>query len=187
MARRKRANSLLNDSLFATVLAIVIALIFVPWVWRIVFGLAAIIGITIYLYYFRRKLQRLRSSGLFEIDRMDGAAFEEKLWLVFRDLGYLVQSTPYRGDWGADLIVTKDGVRTVVQAKRYSKPVGLKAVQEAVTARAKYNCTHSLVVTNNFFTAQARELAFHNGTELWDRERLLKELANSGTIATERT
>jgi restriction system protein len=91
-------------------------------------------------------------------------------------LGYSVQATPVSGDWGADLILTRDGERTVVQAKRYTKSVGLEAVQEAVTARAKYHCSRSIVVTNSTFTRQARELAFANGTELWDREKLTKEL-----------
>lgn len=176
MARRKRSDSLLNDSLFALILVAAIVVLLSPWVWRIVIGLGAVVGTAIYLLIYFRRIKRLRASGLLEIDRMNGAAFEQKLWLVFRDLGYSVQATPARGDWGADLIVSKDDVRTVVQAKRYSKPVGLKAIQEAVAARAKYNCTHSIVVTNNFYTAQARELAFHNGTELWDRDRLLKEL-----------
>ncbi|QQG49660.1 MAG: restriction endonuclease [Candidatus Berkelbacteria bacterium] len=176
MARRKSSKSLLNDSLFAAILAVVIVLLVVPWIWKIVIGIAALICAALYVYLFRQRMERLRASGMLEIDRMDGEAFEQKLWLVFQDLGYAVQATPYRGDWGADLIVVKDDIRTVVQAKRYSKPVGLKAVQEAVTARAKYNCTHSIVVTNNFFTAQARELAFHNGTELWDRDKLVEML-----------
>lgn len=176
MARRKRSNSLVNDSSLMAVLVLVVILIVVPWIWKAVIVLVGLIGIALYLYFYRQKLERLRASGMLEIDRMDGAAFEEKLWLVFRDLGYSVQATPRSGDWGADLIVSKDGIRTVVQAKRYSKPVGLTAVQEAVTARAKYNCTHSIIVTNNFFTRQARDLAFHNETELWDRDRLLGEL-----------
>jgi len=179
MARRKRtspADSLLKDSLFVAILVVVIALILLPLVWKIIFIGVLAIGLVIYLLLYRQKLRKLRATGIHEIDIMDGKAFEERLWLLFKDLGYAVQATQYRGDWGADLIIAKDGIRTIVQAKRYSKPVGLKAVQEAVTARAKYGCTHSLVVTNNVFTNQAHVLAHANGTELWDRSRLLKEL-----------
>ena len=37
---------------------------------------------------------------------------------------------PPSGDYGADLVLDNKKGRTVVQAKRYSKPVGVKAVQE---------------------------------------------------------
>lgn len=177
MARRRRSKKYSADELvFSAVVVIALSLLILPFVWKIVISLTLVAGIGVYIMVFRRRIARLRSSGMLEIDRMSGAEFEERLWLIFRDLGYTVQATPKSGDWGADLVLTKDGVRTVVQAKRYSKPVGLSAVQEAVTARAKYNCTRSIVVTNNFFTRQAQDLAFPNQTELWDRDRLTKEL-----------
>ena len=48
------------------------------------------------------------------------------------------------GDFGADL----DNY-IVVQAKRYSKKVGVKAVQEVVAAKAHYGCREGIVVTSN--------------------------------------
>lgn len=178
MARRKRLpkNALSNDPLLMAIAVLVVLIIVAPIVWKVVMSFILIFGVAVYLYIYKRQLDRIRATGIFDIDEMDGVAFEKRLWLLFQSLGYKVETTPTRGDWGADLILTKDNLRTVVQAKRYSKPVGLSAVQEAVTARAKYNCAKALVVTNNTFTAQARELAFHNSTELWDRDRLIQEL-----------
>ncbi len=179
MTRKKRlkhSNSLLSDSWLVLAIIVAIVLITVALIWKILIITLGMLIAAVYIIRHQLRLKRLRATGIDQIDRMDGEAFEKRLWLLFQDLGYSVQATPYRGDWGADLVISKDGVRTVVQAKRYSKPVGLQAIQEAVTARAKYNCSHSLVVTNSTFTAQARELAYHNQTELWDREKLLKEL-----------
>ena len=122
------------------------------------------------------KTRWLRRAGLPEIDQMDGRDFEEKLALLFERKGYRVERTPYVGDWGADLIVASDGRRTAVQVKRWKKRVGPHAVQEAVAAKAKYNCQEALVVTNSYFTVAARELAKANGVELWNRERLAREL-----------
>ena len=49
--------------------------------------------------------------------------------------GWTVADTPASGDFGADLIAEKDGKRIAIQAKRYSKPVGNKAVNEALGGR----------------------------------------------------
>ncbi len=117
---------------------------------------------------------RLARSGIRKIDRMDGATFEAYLETLFKRLGYRVQRTRASGDFGADLVVEREGVRTAVQAKRYGKPVGVGAVQEAVAAKGKYACTEALVVTNSTFTRPAVELAVANAVELWDREELIR-------------
>lgn len=119
---------------------------------------------------------RLFKSGIDEIDHMDGLRFEKYLEVLFEKLGYKVERTQYVGDYGADLITTKDGVRTVIQAKRYKSKVGIKAVQEAVAAKGKYKCTKAMAVTNSFYTRQAIELAWANNVELWNREHLIKAL-----------
>lgn len=120
-----------------------------------------------------RRQRRLAKAGIGDIDRMDGITFECYLETLFRTLGYQAQRTRASGDFGADLIITKGGVRTIVQAKRYSKNAGVKAVQEVVAAQKMYNGAHAMVVTNNGYTKQAQRLAQANSVELWDRERLV--------------
>lgn len=121
----------------------------------------------------------LSRSGIAEIDVMDGRTFEHRLGVLFRALGYRVEQTRYRGDYGADLVVAKDGVRTVVQAKRWTKTVGIKAVQEAHASAAMYRCTRSMVVTNRYYSRSAKELARLNNVTLWDRDDLVRALANA--------
>lgn len=116
---------------------------------------------------------RLLVAGLADIDRMDGQMFEKYLEVLFRRLGYRVVRTPYCGDWGADLVIEKDGHRSVVQAKRHKGRVGVKAVQEALGAKSMYDCQHAIVVTNSTYTNQAMELARKAEVELWDRDRLI--------------
>ncbi|MFK9092798.1 restriction endonuclease [Bacillus salipaludis] len=43
--------------------------------------------------------------------------------------------TSVTGDYGADLVLSTTDKKIVVQAKRYNKKVGLKAVQEIVSAK----------------------------------------------------
>ena len=81
------------------------------------------------------------------------------------------------GDFGADLVITKGGVRTAVQAKQRSRgSVPIKAVQEVVGSLPHYRCQRGLVVTNQRFTAAARQLAKEHGVELWDREVLINRI-----------
>src|SRR5207302_3043517 len=80
------------------------------------------------------------------------------------------------GDYGADLIVSKGKHHTAVQAKRWSKKVGVKAVQEAVASKGMYGCDSALVVANREFTQQAQRLAHANEVELWGRAVLAEKL-----------
>ncbi len=143
-------------------------------IWLLVLALALRYGLP-WLFAHQKK-KRLAASGIADIDTMDGKAFEEYLEVLFGKLGYKVERTRYVGDYGADLITQKDGVKTVIQAKRYGKAVGIKAVQEAVAAKGMYGCTEAMVVTNSRFTQAAKELARANRVTLWDRDRLVDTL-----------
>jgi restriction system protein len=54
--------------------------------------------------------------------------------------------------------------------------VGIAAVQEVVAAKAHYGANRAMVVTNAHFTQAAVTLANSNDVDLWDRDRLAKEL-----------
>ncbi|KOP64379.1 hypothetical protein AMS62_03220 [Bacillus sp. FJAT-18019] len=138
------------------------------------FGVLAVIILMISIYH--KRAERLKRSGIGEIDKMDGVQFERYLGHLFRFQGYKVEVTKAAGDFGADLVIIKDGKKIVVQAKRYKKNVGLKAVQEVQGARAHYGATDAWVVTNSNYTQQAYELAKSNGVRLIDREELVEML-----------
>jgi len=131
-----------------------------------------IVVVIFYRSYVKNK--KLKLSGISEIDKMDGFQFEYYLSLVFKGLGYKSKVTKSRGDFGADLVLTKDSQKVVVQAKRYSKKVGIKAIQEINTSRNYYGAEHAWVVSNNYFTKPAQVLAEKNQVHLVDREELMK-------------
>jgi restriction system protein len=125
---------------------------------------------------------------LAQIDAMDGYQFEKCMQDVYKRLGYSVHHTPLSGDQGADLIITSnERVRTAVQVKRYSKKVSNKAVQEVVAAKAIHRCTRGIVVTNNYFTASARQLANANDIDLVDRDGLRNLIQNISTYQVQQT
>lgn len=122
------------------------------------------------------ELHMYSKAGLPEIDRMTGRQFEEWLARFFRSRGYEVTLTPEQGDYGADLILRKGPVRTVVQAKRWGGKVGVSAIQEITAAKGYYGANGAMVVTNSFFTKEAIELARRNNVVLWDRNKLTDEI-----------
>ena len=109
--------------------------------------------------------------GIDRVDSMDGKAFECYLGVLFRQLGYSVDTTPHH-DRGANLIVTRDGVRTAVQAKRGIGHVGVEAVHAVLASMRQYGCARAIVVTNSGCARPAVQLARENDVELWDRRKL---------------
>lgn len=109
-----------------------------------------------------------------DIDMMSGSEFEEFICYLFKKMGYSVNLTPSTGDQGIDLIAVKNGLRIGIQTKCYSNSVSNKAIQEVVAGVKHYNLSKAIVITNNYFTKSAIELALSNEVVLWDRS-ILKE------------
>ena len=121
----------------------------------------------------------IRCSGIDEIDEMDGFLFEQRVAALYSQLGYSTTVTQASGDFGADVLMERDGIKTVVQVKRYSSPVGLEAVQQAAASKTHYGASHAMVLSNSTYTDAAKTLAFSNGVELVDRYELIKLLAKT--------
>lgn len=135
----------------------------------------------------KRWLKRMRESNIEDIDIMGGVEFENYLYTLFSDMGYRVETTKASGDYGADLILKRGGEKIVIQAKRYSKKVGVNAIREAYTAKTYYRCTQSWVVTNNYFTRNAIELARETNVVLIDRELLMDFIIENKNNLQEKT
>lgn len=118
----------------------------------------------------------LLSSDISQIDIMEGYEFENYLKTLFFYDGYITSLTTKSKDYGADIIMTDEQTKqkVVVQAKRYNKTVGAKAVQEIVGAIKHYQADYAMVVTNSHFSYQAETLAKENGVRLVDREELIE-------------
>lgn len=143
-----------------------------------IFSLIAIVlggGFYAWLMY-KQRLRRkaLRALQISHIDTMTGEEFEEYVAELLRFQGYKTRMTPRSGDYGVDIVAIKDGIKTAVQIKRYTKKLDQKPIREAVTGMAvrQYGCTKAMVVTNSTFTKAAIFLAAESKCELVDREKL---------------
>ena len=116
--------------------------------------------------------QRFGAAQAAELDQLSGVEFEEFLAGLFRAQGYAAELTPTSGDYGADLILSKDGQRIAVQAKRYVGSVGVAAVQEALSGQAYYQCHTAWVISTGAFTPNALELAQKSGVKMIGRSEI---------------
>ncbi|WP_019156961.1 restriction endonuclease [Robertmurraya massiliosenegalensis] len=123
-----------------------------------------------------QKGRKLVQSGIHDIDTMDGFQFEHYLVELFKKYNYKAVRTPDSGDYGADLLLNKDGQKIVVQAKRYKKNVGIKAVQEVLGAKLFYKADEAWVVANSDYTKAATKLAGESDVRLIARNELINML-----------
>lgn len=113
---------------------------------------------------------------------MTGHDYEYVVADYLRSRGYhSVKVTKGSGDFGVDVIATKNGIKYAVQCKLYSSPVGVSAVQEVVAGKAYYGCKGAMVVTNSTFTAAAHKLADMNDVKLLDGVKASSTRLHPGT------
>jgi restriction system protein len=135
---------------------------------------------------FERNFGSSNKIDIGDFTKLEGHEFEEYLKTLFKLLGYTVIRTPLVGDQGADLIMSKNGEKTVVQAKKYNGKVSNSAIQEIVAAKNHYKADKAIVVTNSSFTKSAIDLALTNNVELWDGLKLKNIIKNLKTNNKER-
>ncbi|PVZ46733.1 restriction endonuclease [Phaeobacter sp. JL2872] len=99
---------------------------------------------------------------------LDGIAFEHWCANQIESQGWNVSVSKASGDQGVDVIAERDGKRVAVQCKRYSNPIGNKAVQEAFTGAQNVDASDSCVMGTGGFTASAKEIAAKTGVHLID-------------------
>ena len=107
------------------------------------------------------------------IDKLSGGQFEDLLQNILPHLGFtIIERTRKTGDFGADIIANRDNKRFAIQAKRYNRAVGIRAVQEAYAAKSYFKTDYCMVATNQAFTRAAQELAVSCGCLLLGRTEM---------------
>lgn len=127
------------------------------------------------IYNFERKLKTSKNkkiNSIKQLDYMNGYQFQSFLKTLFEKIGYIVEKTNLSHDQGADLLISKFGEKTIVQAKRHKENVNNRAIQEVTAALKHYKADKGIVVITSSFTKSAIELAESNNIELIDRKKL---------------
>lgn len=99
-----------------------------------------------------------------------GEQYEHYVAARLKRMGYSgVSVTQLSGDYGADIVAyNPEGRKTAIQCKKYSKSVGIAAIQQVVASKAHYGCSSAMVVTTSSFTTAAKRLAAENNVILME-------------------
>lgn len=135
---------------------------------------AIVIGVIIFISMVCTIYRKFhRKYTLKQLDKMDGHQFEYACADILKANGYKhVKVTKGSGDFGVDIIAEKDKVRYAIQCKRYNHKLDNTPIQEVVGGLAYYQCDKGAVMTNQYFTEPAKQLAQVNDIELLDRDTL---------------
>lgn len=146
----------------------------VPKIWWVYIIILAVVIICLFI-------GARKTYSITKLDAMEGHEFEYACADILRANGYKnVEVTRGSGDFGVDVLAEKKGIKYAIQCKCYSHKLDNKPIQEVIGGLVCYGCTKGAVMTNQYFTEPAKELARINGVELWDRD-VLKRMASYTT------
>ena len=138
-----------------------------------------IIIFLILLFFLLLIIKNKRNRRNTSMDNMEGYEFEYYCAELLERKGFIeVEVTKGSGDYGIDILAEKEGVTYAIQCKCYSSNVGNDAVQQALAGKKFYKRDIAVVLTNQYFTPQAKEEASVFGVKLWDRTKLNEFVQN---------
>lgn len=157
MARYREKSGGAKNCVIWIVAFTVLAGFFWPRVPGVVFICLAFIG----LFHMAVLVYDEITEAQFRED-MTPEEFEHYCAAVLREMKWKARVTQASGDQGVDIVADKRGMRIVIQCKKYSKPVGNRAVQEIVAGIAHEGARRGVVVTTSDYTPAAVRLAASN-------------------------
>ncbi len=100
--------------------------------------------------------------------------FEHFIAKLFQKMGYETSVTRKTGDYGIDVIATKDDDIVAIQVKKNShgNNVGDVVVQNTLGGMLKYKANKAIIITTSDFTTMAHEQAKEAPIELWNKKTL---------------
>jgi restriction system protein len=141
-------------------------------------GAIALVALTVLIDAVSRARRLRRQRELSDLAALSWQQFEEVIADAFRRHGYRVREVGGRGrpDGGVDLILTRGGQTTVVQAKHWrSDRVGVQLVRELYGVQRAMQADHAMfVVSIGRYTADAVQFAAQVGMTLVEGEELLR-------------
>lgn len=115
-----------------------------------------------------------------DLDKLNPLSFEAAIAILYeKKFGGDARLTPVTNDKGADVIFFGESINWLIQVKSSVSRLGINPGQEVKYALTHYQKVYNrefktVVVTNNYFTSTAIEMAQQNGVELIDRDMLNK-------------
>ncbi len=106
-----------------------------------------------------RERRRLLGLSAQELDTLDGASFEAWVAAQLAAANIPVTRTRVGHDYGVDLILTLDGIRIGIEAKRWKGRVPNGVVRSLIGGCEFHDCDAAAIITTSDFTRHAHEQA----------------------------
>ena len=138
-----------------------------------------ICGFLFYLigkYSFEWRGNRCFNAHMVEVDYMDASKADYFLKPLFEAYGYNAEVIVKDDNMGGNLILSRKGIKTEVQAVCYGTNIDDFAIQQALERFANYKDSsyHKMIVSNSYFTKQAKKCAKKARVKLIDRDGLIE-------------
>jgi HJR/Mrr/RecB family endonuclease len=121
---------------------------------------------------------------VWDLDNLDGLAFEALVMQLLKKMGLQVQETKRTGDGGIDIVARSPEPITggffVVQCKRYASNIGEPIVRDLYGVINHVNASKGILITNSHFSRQAYAFAEGKPIELINGDLLRELLAKYG-------
>jgi len=101
-----------------------------------------------------------------DIEKLSPIGFEHFCADILKANGWQARVTQASGDQGIDILARYNEIEVVFQCKKYSSPIGNKAVQEAIAGKQYARANLAAVVSNAAYTTSAKQLANTTGVHL---------------------
>lgn len=99
---------------------------------------------------------------------MSGWEFEKEIAKLYEHQGYKASITKGSGDGGIDIVLYKDGIKSVVQCKNHHKPIGPASVRDLYGAMAHERVKKGIFISSNGYTRGAKEFSMAKQISLLD-------------------
>ena len=131
-----------------------------------------------------RQARRLENVEVYT--QMTPREFEDAVAMLFRDLGYEVQQTPFTRDGGKDAIMVKEGRRSVLECKRYARTglTGRRDLQILLSAMRDSKAKSAFFVTTGKFASTAIAYAQKNKITIFDIDTLPDLIAQARSASS---
>lgn len=106
---------------------------------------------------------------------LDGWEFEEEVAKIFRLNGYQATVTKKTGDYGVDIIMSKDNFKYVVQCKHYKNPVGPEPIRALWGVKDDFIADKVIIVASSGLTDSASSFIENKKDfEFYDLEDIIR-------------
>ena len=105
---------------------------------------------------------------------LKGRDLEREIGNLFSSQGYTVELTPPTNDKGIDLFLNKGGIKTIVQCKGHSTPIGPDIVRDLYGTLTASRAFSAILISTSGFTKGAYDFAKGKRIELFSLNDIIK-------------